>query len=81
MDPSLILTIPQTTKNICNLLYRDFKSHCSLEGRCKYFCDIAYLTHDFDDGLREKLFSLSDSEIEIINSILNNIESNIVNIK
>ena len=78
-----MMTIPQTTKNICDLLEIDFKSHCSLEGQVANISDdIAYLTHDFDDGLREKLFSLSDlREIDIINSILNNIESNIVNIK
>ena len=44
--------------------------------------DIAYLTHDFDDGLREKLFSLNNlRKIDIINYILKNIENNFINIK
>ena len=78
-----IKKIPQTIKDICNLLDIDFKTHCSLEGQVANISDdIAYLTHDFDDGLREKLFTLNDlRKINIINHILKNIEGNFVNIK
>ena len=78
-----IKKIPQTIKDICNLLDIDFKTHSSLEGQVANISDdIAYLTHDFDDGLREKLFTLNDlRKINIINHILKNIESNFVNIK
>ena len=78
-----IKKIPQTIKDICNLLDIDFKTHSSLEGQVANISDdIAYLTHDFDDGLREKLFTLNDlRKINIINHILKNIEGNFVNIK
>ena len=78
-----IKKIPQTIKDICNLLDIDFKTHSSLEGQVANISDdIAYLTHDFDDGLREKLFTLNDlRKINIINRILKNIEGNFVNIK
>ena len=78
-----IKKIPQTIKDICNLLDIDFKTHSSLEGQVANISDdIAYLTHDFDDGLREKLFTLNDlRKINIINGILKNIEGNFVNIK
>ena len=78
-----IKKIPQTIKDICNLLEIDFKTHSSLEGQVANISDdIAYLTHDFDDGLREKLFTLNDlRKINIINHILKNIEGNFVNIK
>ena len=61
----------------------DFLTHSSLEGQVANISDdIAYLTHDFDDGLREKLFSLNDlRKIDIINYILKNIENNFINIK
>ena len=74
--------IPQTIKDICLFLDIDFKTQSSLEGQVANISDdIAYLTHDFDDGLREKLFSLNDlREIEIINYILKKIESNFLNI-
>ena len=74
---------PETIKDICILLEIDFKTHSSLEGQVANISDdIAYLTHDFDDGLREKLFSLNDiRKIDIINYILKNIESKFVNIK
>ena len=78
-----IKKIPQTIKDICNFLDIDFKTHSSLEGQVANISDdIAYLTHDFDDGLREKLFTLNDlRKINIINYILKNIEGNFVNIK
>ena len=78
-----IKKIPQTIKDICNLLDIDFKTHSSLEGQVANISDdIAYLTHDFDDGLREKLFTLNDlRKINVINHILKNIEGNFVNIK
>ena len=78
-----IKKIPKTIKDICNLLDIDFKTHSSLEGQVANISDdIAYLTHDFDDGLREKLFTLNDlRKINIINHILKNIEGNFVNIK
>ena len=78
-----IKKIPQTIKDICNLLDIDFKTYSSLEGQVANISDdIAYLTHDFDDGLREKLFTLNDlRKINIINHILKNIEGNFVNIK
>ena len=75
--------IPQTIKDICLILDIDFRTHSSLEGQVANISDdIAYLTHDFDDGLREKLFSLNDlRKIDIINYILKNIENNFINIK
>ena len=75
--------IPQTIKDICLILDIDFRTHSSLEGQVANISDdIAYLTHDFDDGLREKLFSLNDlRKIDIINYILKNIENNFTNIK
>jgi len=46
--------IPQTIKDICLLLDIDFRTQSSLEGQVANISDdIAYLTHDFDDGLRE----------------------------
>jgi len=75
--------MPQTIKDICLMLDIDFRTHSSLEGQVANISDdIAYLTHDFDDGLREKLFSLNDlRKIDIINYILKNIENNFINIK
>ncbi len=75
--------IPQTIKDICLILDIDFKTNSSLEGQVANISDdIAYLTHDFDDGLREKLFSLNDlCRIDIINYILKNIKNNFINIK
>ena len=80
LDPN---KIPKTVKDICLLLEIDFRTHSSLEGQVANISDdIAYLTHDFDDGLREKLFYLNDiRKIDIINYILKNIESKFVNIK
>ena len=50
----------------------------SVEGQVANISDdIAYLTHDFDDGLRENLFSINQlREIEIVNLIIKKIEKN-----
>ena len=61
----------------------DLNSYPSLEGQVANISDdIAYLTHDFDDGLRENLFSINDlCEIKIIDEIVQNLKKEFVNIK
>ncbi len=55
----------------------------SLEGQVANISDdIAYLTHDFDDGLREKMFTIDDlRKITIVDSIITKIEKKFLNIR
>ena len=61
----------------------ELQNYPSLEGQVANISDdIAYLTHDFDDGLRENLFTLNDlKSIALIKSIIKEIESTYSNIQ
>ena len=53
--------IPSYIDKIIRNFSLDIKNYPSLEGQVANISDdIAYLTHDFDDGLRESLFTLDD---------------------
>eukprot|EP01037_Dinobryon_pediforme_P006362 gene6362-6429_t len=53
----------------------DLSSHASLEAQCAALADdIAYNTHDIDDGLRAGLFSLDDlRQVPLLNALLEEI--------
>ena len=61
----------------------ELSNYPSVEGQVANISDdIAYLTHDFDDGLREKLFSISQlREIEIVDVIIMKIKKQFPDIK
>ena len=75
--------IPHTIQQIDKIFPLDLNTYPSLEGQVANISDdIAYLTHDFDDGLRENLFSINDlCEIKIIDEIVQNLKKEFVNIK
>ena len=60
--------IPYTIDQINKIFPLDLNTYPSLEGQVANISDdIAYLTHDFDDGLREGLFTINDlRKIKII---------------
>ena len=75
--------IPSYIAQIIRNFSLDIKNLPSLEGQVANISDdIAYLTHDFDDGLRESLFTLDDlKSIDLVNSIIKDISTNYPNIK
>lgn len=75
--------LPSYIAQIIRNFSLDIKNHPSLEGQVANISDdIAYLTHDFDDGLRESLFTLDDlKSIDLVNSIIKDISTNYSNIK
>ena len=64
--------IPSYIDKIIRDFSLDIKNYPSLEGQVANISDdIAYLTHDFDDGLRESLFTLDDlKSIDLVKSII-----------
>ena len=68
--------IPEFIVEINKKFPLELKFFPSLEGQVANISDdIAYLTHDFDDGLREKLFCIDDlKEIKIVDIIIKKIE-------
>ena len=75
--------IPYTIDQINKIFPLDLNTYPSLEGQVANISDdIAYLTHDFDDGLREGLFTINDlRKIKIIDEILHKLKKEFVNIK
>ena len=75
--------IPYTIDQINKTFPLDLNTYPSLEGQVANISDdIAYLTHDFDDGLREGLFTINDlRKIKIIDEILNKLKKEFINIK
>ena len=75
--------IPESILDINNKFPLELNFFPSLEGQVANISDdIAYLTHDFDDGLREKLFSIDNlKEIKIVDHIIKRIEKKFPNIK
>ena len=74
--------IPSHINQIIKKFSLDIKNYPSLEGQVANISDdIAYLTHDFDDGLRESLFTLDDlKSIDLVKFILKDISTNYPNI-
>jgi dGTPase len=68
--------IPNYILEINKQIPLELNSFPSVEGQVANISDdIAYLTHDFDDGLREKLFSINQlKQIEIVDVIIMKIE-------
>ena len=68
--------IPFSILEINKKIPLELSNFPSLEGQVANISDdIAYLTHDFDDGLRENLFSINHlREIEIVDLIIKKIE-------
>lgn len=75
--------IPHFIIQIMEKFSLELQNYPSLEGQVANISDdIAYLTHDFDDGLRENLFTLNDlKSIALIKSIIKDIESTYSNIQ
>jgi len=75
--------IPYTIDQINKIFPLDLNTYPSLEGQVANISDdIAYLTHDFDDGLREGLFTINDlRKIKIIDEILHKLKKEFINIK
>ena len=75
--------IPYTIYKINKIFPLDLNTYPSLEGQVANISDdIAYLTHDFDDGLRENLFTINDlRKIKIIDEIIQKLKKEFVNIK
>jgi len=74
--------IPATIIKLNQKFPLELEKYPSLEGQTANIADdIAYLTHDFDDGLREKLFTIHDlREIKILDQIFKEIEKKFINI-
>ena len=74
--------IPATIIKLNKKFPLELEKYPSLEGQTANIADdIAYLTHDFDDGLREKLFTIHDlREIKILDHIFKEIEKKFINI-
>ena len=70
--------IPSHINQIIKKFSLDIKNYPSLEGQVANISDdIAYLTHDFDDGLRESLFTLDDlKSIDLVKFIVKDISTN-----
>ena len=68
--------IPVTIKNINKNFDLNLSLFASLESQVANIADdIAYLTHDLDDGLRQNLFSIEDLEnLKLPNLIIQNIK-------
>ena len=68
--------IPYSILEINKQIPLELSNFSSIEGQIANISDdIAYLTHDFDDGLREKLFTINQlREIEIVDHIIMKIE-------
>ena len=68
--------IPSYILEINKLISLDLSNYPSIEGQVANISDdIAYLTHDFDDGLRKKLFTINQlREIKIVDLIIEKIE-------
>ena len=75
--------IPSYITDIIRNFSLDIKNYPSLEVQVANISDdIAYLTHDFDDGLRQRLFTLDDlKSIDLVKSIIKDINTNYLNIK
>ena len=75
--------IPSYMDQIIRNFSLDIKNYPSLEGQVANISDdIAYLTHDFDDGLRQSFFTLDDlKSIDLVKYIIKDISTDYTNIK
>ena len=75
--------IPCELQKILKKFSLELKKYPSLEAQVANISDdIAYLTHDFDDGLREKLFTINDLQcVELVNLIILDIKKMYTNIE
>ena len=75
--------IPFSILEISKQIPIELSNFPSVEGQIANISDdIAYLTHDFDDGLREKLFTVKQlREIEIVDMIIIRIEKKFPDIR
>ncbi len=69
------ISVPHAIVDFDRIFPLDLSSHASLEAQCAALADdIAYNTHDIDDGLRAGLFSLEDlRQVPLLNTLLDDI--------
>ena len=68
-------SVPDAIVDFDRIFPLELSSHASLEAQCAALADdIAYNTHDIDDGLRAGLFSLGDlRQVPLLNELLDDI--------